>query len=142
MKTWTPTAKEVVEQKWWIVDAKDKTLGHLAVKIADTIRGKNKATYTPSVDTGDFVIVINCGQTKLTGKKWEEKKYYRHSRFFGALKEKLAKTVREEDPERLIREAVLGMLPQNKLRNDLITKVKIYPGAEHPHVAQRPMALS
>ena len=141
MKTWN--AKEGdVERKWWVVDAKGQTLGRLATQIANVLRGKNKPEYTPHVDTGDFVVVVNSKEVKLTGNKWLEKKYYRHSRFFGSLKEFSAAQMLDRDPEFLVKEAVEGMLPDNKLARRMIKKLKVYPGAEHPHEVQKPQAMS
>lgn len=140
MKTWNAKADEV-GQKWWLVDATDKTLGRLATQIAQVIRGKNKPTFTPNADTGDFVVVVNAEKVRMTGQKLELKKYYRHSRYFGGLKEFSAKEMLERSPEHIMREAVKGMLPKTKLGRRLITKFKVYKGPEHPHQAQKPEAL-
>src|ERR1700722_17603759 len=113
MKTYSAKAGEV-EQKWYLVDAADKTLGRMATEIAKILRGKNKPTFTPHVDTGDFVIVINSEKVKMTGNKWVDEKFYSHSRFFGSLKELSAAQVREKDPTTVIQEAVAGMLPKTK----------------------------
>ena len=131
-----------VERKWWIVDAGNQRVGRVATQIASILRGKNKAIYTPNVDTGDFVIVINTDKLELTGTKWEDKKYFRHSRFFGSLKEKTAAEMKNEDSTFIIHEAVRGMLPTNKLSSHVIAKLKTYPGAEHPHAAQKPEAYT
>lgn len=131
-----------VERKWWIVDAGNQRVGRVATQIANILRGKNKVIYTPNVDTGDFVIVINTDKLELTGTKWEDKKYFRHSRFFGSLKEKTAAEMKNEDSTFIIHEAVRGMLPTNKLSRHVISKLKSYPGAEHPHGAQRPEAYT
>lgn len=141
MKTWNAKPNEV-ERKWWLVDATDKTLGRMATEIAKVLRGKNKAEFTPHVDAGDFVIVINSEKVRMTGKKWEQEKYYRHSRFFGSLKELTAAQMREKDPTMIISEAVSGMLPKTKLGRALITKLKAFKGSEHPHQAQRPELLN
>lgn len=141
MKKTYSAKKGEIEKKWWIVDADGKTLGKLAVKLADVIRGKDKPTYTPHMDTGDFVIVINAEKIHLTGKKWDDKRYYRYSGYIGGLKETTAKRLRDEHPERIIRLAVRGMLPKNKLSRHVIGKLKVYAGAEHPHGAQNPMQL-
>lgn len=141
MKTWNAKPNEV-ERKWWLVDATDKTLGRMATEIAKVLRGKTKAEFTPHVDAGDFVIVINSEKVRMTGKKWEQNKYYRHSRFFGSLKELSAAQVREKDPTFIISEAVSGMLPKTKLGRALITKLKAFKGSEHPHQAQRPELLN
>lgn len=141
MKTWNASPGDVV-QKWWLVDATDKTLGRMASEIAKVLRGKNKAQFTPHIDTGDFVIVINSEKVKMTGNKWDQEKYYRRSRFFGSLKELTAAQVREKDPTMIIHEAVAGMLPKTKLGRKMITKLKAFKGSEHPHQAQRPEALN
>lgn len=141
MKKTYSAKKGEIDKKWWIVDADGKTLGKLAVKLADVIRGKDKPTYTPHVDTGDFVIVINAEKIHLTGKKWDDKRYYRYSGYMGGLKETTAKRLRDEHPERIILLAVRGMLPKNKLSRHVIGKLKVYAGAEHPHGAQNPMQL-
>ena len=141
MKTWNAKPEEI-DQKWWIVDANDKVLGRLATEITRIIRGKHRPTFTPHVDTGDNIIVINADKIKLTGNKWADKTYYRHSRFMGSLKETKAFELREKDPAEIIYKAVKGMLPKNKLSYKLIGKVKAYAGANHPHEAQKPETLS
>jgi len=141
MKTFNAKAEEV-ERKWWIVDASGQRVGRVATHIANILRGKNKPIYTPNVDTGDFVIVINSDKMELSGTKWADKKYYRHSRFFGSLKEKSAAEHRQEDSTFIIHEAVRGMLPTNKLSRDVISKLKTYAGAEHPHAAQKPQVFT
>lgn len=127
-----------VERKWLIVDAAGQTLGRLASEVASLIRGKHKPQFTPHVDTGDFVVVINAEKIVLTGKKLEQKKYYRHSGFPGGLRTTTAQQMLNTKPERMIELAVKGMLPKNKLGNSLQTKLKVYAGAEHPHAAQQP----
>ena len=114
----------------------------MAVRIASILRGKTKPEFTPHVDTGDFVVVINADKIQLTGTKWVEKKYYTHSRFFGSLKEKSAEQMKTESPEFIVNEAVRGMLPPNILSRRLILKLKTYAGSEHPHAAQKPQAYS
>lgn len=141
MKTWVAKAGEV-DRKWWVVDASGKTLGRLATEVAKVLRGKNKAIFTPHVDTGDFVVVINSDKIEMTGMKWEEKNYYRHSRYFGSLKSLTAKELREKDSAQIITFAVEGMLPKNKLSRTLIKKLKVYPTGEHPHHQQKPEALN
>ena len=130
------------EQAWWIVDASDQRLGRIATRVATILRGKHKPTYTPNSDNGDFVVIINTDKIEMTGSKWEDKKYYRHSRFFGSMKEKTAAEMKTQDSTFIIHEAVRGMLPTNKLSYNLISKLKLYPGAEHPHSAQKPQALA
>ncbi len=141
MKTFFANSAEA-ERNWWIVDASGQTVGRLATHIANLLRGKHKPTFTPGVDAGDFVIVINTEKLQFGGNKWIEKKYRRHSRFFGSLKEKTAEQKRAEDPTFLIREAVWGMLPDSKFSYHLLHKMKSYPGAEHPHAAQNPQPFT
>jgi large subunit ribosomal protein L13 len=131
-------AKEDTERNWWIIDASNQRVGRIATHIATLLRGKHKPTYTPNQDNGDFVIVINTSKMELTGTKWLDKKYYRHSRFFGSMKEKTAEQKRMEDPAFIIEDAVKGMLPDAKLSHSLLGKLKAYPGAEHPHAVQKP----
>ncbi len=132
---------EPEKRKWYLIDAKGKVLGRVAAEVAKILRGKNKPTFTPHVDCGDFVIVINAKHVKLTGRKWEQKKYYRHSGYIGGLKEIKAEDMLKKYPERLVVHAVKGMLPKNRLGNRLITKLKVYPEAEHPHKAQNPVKI-
>lgn len=141
MKTFNAKPGET-EMKWWIVDATDQTLGRLATRIATLIRGKHKPQFTPHVDTGDFVVVINSDKVKLTGTKLTDRKYYSRSRFFGSLKSLSAEQLLEKQPARMVELAVQGMLPKNKLSRRLIRKLKAYPGADHPHTAQKPEALT
>lgn len=130
-----------VERKWYVVDAKGKTLGRLATQLATILRGKHKPIYTPHVDTGDFVIVVNADKVNLTGKKLRDKIYYHHSLYPGGLKSIRAGELRAKNPERMIRLAVWGMLPHNRLGRKLIKKLKVYAGPEHPHAAQQPEVL-
>ncbi|OFZ31656.1 MAG: 50S ribosomal protein L13 [Bdellovibrionales bacterium RIFCSPHIGHO2_01_FULL_40_29] len=139
MKTWNAKTEEA-DRKWFIVDATGLKLGRLATHVANILRGKNLPTFTPNQDAGGFVVVINSDKIEMTGNKWNAKKYYRHSRFFGSLKEKTAAQMRDDNPEFLIQDAVKGMLPVNKLSYSLITKLKVYAGADHPHAAQKPEA--
>ncbi len=133
--------KDEIERKWYVVDAKDAVLGRLATKIATYIRGKNKPIFTPNVDTGDFVIVINADKVRLTGKKLTDKVYYHHSGYVGGIKARTAKEILEKKPEEIIEKAVWGMLPKNKLGRAMIKKLKVYKGSEHPHKAQTPEIL-
>lgn len=126
------------ERTWVVVDLDNKVLGRAASKIADLLRGKDKATYTPNADTGNFVVAINAEKVRLTGRKMDEKLYHHHSGYPGGLKTRTAREVIDKDPSRAIREAVWGMLPKNTLSRHLLRKLKIYAGAEHPHVAQNP----
>lgn len=140
MRTWNAAEGEI-ERKWWIIDAAGMKLGRLASEVAQVIRGKHKAEFTPNQDTGDFVIVLNADKVIMTGKKEVEKKYYRHSRFFGSLKSRNFQEQMEHDPAFVIRDAVEGMLPNNKLAKSLINKLKAYKGTNHPHSAQKPETL-
>ena len=137
MKTFSLKNSEV-SRDWVVFDASDKILGRFATKIADKLRGKDKPTFTPHVDGGDFVVVINADKVKVTGNKAEQKKYYKHSLYPGGLKEKSYKEVLESTPERIIENAVKGMLPKNKLGKSIIKKLKVYRGSEHPHESQNP----
>ena len=137
MKTFSLKKTEVVRD-WVVFDATDKVLGRFATKIADKLRGKDKPTFTPHVDGGDFVVVINADKVKVTGNKADHKKFYKHSLYPGGLKEKLYKEVLDSNPERIIENAVKGMLPKNKLGKSMIKKLKVYSGSEHPHESQNP----
>lgn len=139
-KTFLPE-KNAIERKWWIVDAEGKTLGRLSTAIADVLRGKNKPEYTPFFDTGDFVIIINAEKIKLTGNKTEQKMYYKHSGYMGGIKETTIKRMLTNHPERVIKNAVRGMLPKNKLNRKILKKLKVYAGEKHNHIAQRPEKL-
>ena len=134
--------KDDVDRKWYLVDAQDAVLGRLAVKIANHLRGKNKPIFTPNSDTGDFVIVINAEQVKITGKRELLKTYAHHSMYPGGLKVKTYAELKAKNPEFIIENAVKGMLPKNRLGNKLIKKLKVYKGSEHPHQAQQPEQLS
>ena len=140
MKTWNAKNDEI-ERRWYVVDAEGQTLGRLATRIADTLRGKRKPEYTPHVDTGDFVVVVNAEKIAVTGKKREEKIYYRHSGYPGGLRERTLGEELERRPTEVLRKAVKGMLPRNRLARQQINKLKIYAGPEHPHVAQNPQDL-
>jgi large subunit ribosomal protein L13 len=133
--------KGEVERKWYLVDAKDAILGRLAAKIATYLRGKNKPVFTPHVDTGDFIVVINAEKIRLTGKKLDDKVYYTHSGFPGGLKAQTARERLQKRPEDVIVDAVWGMLPKGRLGRKLIKKLKVYRGSEHPHEAQKPELL-
>ena len=136
-KTWNAKPGEI-ERRWYLVDAEGKTLGRLATQIADTLRGKGKPQYTPHVDTGDFVVVVNAEKIHVTGNKLEQKKYYRHSGYPGGLRERTLREQLDRRPTEVLRIAVKGMLPKNRLARQQITKLKIYAGPEHPHEAQNP----
>lgn len=138
----TLSAKTIPEnRKWYLVDATDRTLGRLASQVASRLRGKHQPNFTPHSDTGDFIVVINADKVKLTGRKWEHKTYYRHSGYMGGLKSITARKLREKRPEDLVRNAVWGMLPKNRLGRKLYKKLKVYAGPDHPHEAQQPQPL-
>ena len=130
--------KETVERKWYVIDATDMTLGRLASKVANILRGKNKAIYTPHIDCGDYVIITNCEKVKLTGNKLNDKIYYNHSGYTGGLRERTAKVMKEQYPEEMIERAVKGMLPKGRLGRQMYKKLFVYAGNEHPHMAQKP----
>ncbi len=127
-----------IERKWYVIDANGQTLGRLATQVAMILRGKHKPTFTPHVDCGDHVIVINAGKVVLTGKKLEQKKYYRYSGYVGGLKETSAKDMLEKKPELMVYEAIKGMMPKNFLGREMLTKLRVYKDAEHAHAAQKP----
>ena len=137
MKTYS-LKKEEVQRNWFVVDATDRVLGRVATKIADKIRGKDKPTFTPHTDGGDYVIVINAEKIKVTGTKFKNKMYYRHSLYPGGLKSQTFKELNEKNPERIIEEAVKGMLPKNKLGKSIIKKLKVFQGPNHNHESQQP----
>ena len=141
MKTEVAKA-ENIKRDWYVVDAQDVVLGRLSTRVAGILRGKNKAIYTPSVDTGDFVIVVNAENIALTGRKLADKIYYNHSGYVGGLKEISAGKLLEKKPGELIKKAVKGMLPKNKLSRAMLSKLKIYAGSSHPHEAQQPRILA
>ncbi len=146
MKTTVARKEQVesgeIERKWFVVDAEGQVLGRLATRIARTLRGKHKPIFTPHVDVGDFVVVINADKIQLTGRKLEQKKYYRHTGYIGSLKETTAGKLLETKPEEVIRHAVRGMLPKNRLARTQLRKLKVYAGSEHPHEAQLPEPLT
>ena len=140
MKTWNAKPNEL-EKRWYLVDADGQNLGRLATRIADTLRGKRKPEYTPHVDTGDFVVVVNAEKVAVTGKKLQQKRYYRHSGYPGGLRSRTLEEMLERRPEEVIRLAVKGMLPRNRLARKQLTKLKVYAGPDHPHAAQQPEPL-
>jgi large subunit ribosomal protein L13 len=140
MKTYNAKPGEIARD-WYVVDASGQTLGRLATAIADTLRGKNKPQYTPHVDTGDFVVVVNAEKIAVTGNKLDQKQYYRHSGYPGGLKQRSLREQLDRRPTEVLRKAVKGMLPRNRLSRQQITKLKIYAGPEHPHEAQQPKEL-
>ncbi|MDP9244066.1 MAG: 50S ribosomal protein L13 [Chloroflexota bacterium] len=137
MKTYTVKASEI-ERRWWLVDATDQTLGRLATRIATLLEGKHKAIYSPHLDTGDHVVVVNAKAIRVTGNKLQQKSYFRHSNYPGGLKEESLETLLARKPELVIERAVKGMLPRNRLGRAMIKKLKVYAGGEHPHAAQQP----
>ncbi len=141
MKTFSAKAEEI-ERQWWVIDAKDKVLGEVAVAAAVLLRGKHKPIFTPHVDCGDFVVVINADQVRLTGKKEDAKIYTRFSGYVGGKKVETPREVRRNHPERIVERAVHGMIPHNRLGRQIFKKLKIYNGAEHPHQAQEPQPFA
>jgi large subunit ribosomal protein L13 len=140
MKTYQ-AVKEELDRKWYLVNAEGKVLGRLSTELAKILKGKNKPTYTPHVDTGDFVIVVNAGKVTLTGKKLKDKIYYHHTGYPGGIKQINAEKLLAKKPTEMIRMAVKGMLPKNSLGRQMIRKLKIYAGPNHPHEAQKPISL-
>jgi large subunit ribosomal protein L13 len=141
MKTYSAKPGEIARE-WYLVDAEGKTLGRLATQIADTLRGKRKPQYTPHVDTGDFVVVVNAEKIAVTGSKLDQKRYYRHSGYPGGLRSRTLREQLDRRPTEVLRVAVKGMLPKNRLARQQITKLKIYAGPEHPHSSQNPKPLN
>jgi large subunit ribosomal protein L13 len=140
MRTWNAKPHEV-ERRWYVVDADGETLGRLATRIADALRGKGKASFTPHVDTGDFVIVVNAEKVAVTGKKLQQKRYYRHSGYPGGLRSRTLAEQLDRRPTEVVRIAVKGMLPRNRLGRAQLGKLKVYAGPDHPHSAQQPEPL-
>ena len=141
MKTFM-ASPATIDRKWYVVDAEGKTLGRLASEVAKVLRGKNKAIFTPHIDTGDYVIVVNAEKIKVTGKKLDQKIYYHHSEYVGGMKETTLKEMLNKHPERVIEFAVKGMLPKGPLGRQMYKKLFVYAGAEHKHEAQTPVALT
>ncbi len=140
MKTFSPTPKDIT-RNWFVVDASDKILGRLATAVAVRLRGKHKAEFCPHLDTGDFIVVVNAAKVLTTGRKLDQKKYYRHSGWIGGLKETSLRDMLAKKPEEVIRKAVRGMLPKNRLGRAMLKKLKVYAGEAHPHEAQKPETL-
>jgi large subunit ribosomal protein L13 len=140
VKTYAVKASEI-ERSWWLVDASDQTLGRLATRIATLLEGKHKPMYSPHLDTGDHVVVVNAERVRVTGNKLLQKRYYRHSNYPGGLKEESLEALLERKPELVIERAVKGMLPQNRLGRAMYRKLKVYSGGDHPHAAQQPTAV-
>jgi large subunit ribosomal protein L13 len=141
MKT-TFVSKETVDRKWYVIDAKGLVVGRLAVEVAKRLRGKHKASYTPHIDTGDYIIIVNADKVRFSGNKLENKMYYRHSGYPGGLKSITAKKLLQSKPERVLEHAVKGMLPKNRLGRRMLKKMKVYTGPDHPHQAQQPQVLT
>lgn len=139
-KTYSAKAEEI-EHTWYVVDAEGKTLGRLATEVARILRGKHKPIYTPHVDTGDFVIIVNAEKIHVTGKRLDQKMYYRHSGYMGGLKETSLRTMLDKHPERVLQLAVKGMMPKNRLGRKMYKKLKVYAAPDHPHAAQKPLPL-
>ncbi len=133
--------KETVERKWYVIDATDVTLGRLASRVAHMLRGKHKATYTPHIDCGDYIIIVNADKVKLTGNKLDKKIYYNHSGYVGGLRSRTAREMIENYPVEMVERAVKGMLPHNRLGRAMYKKLFVYAGGEHPHMAQKPEVL-
>jgi large subunit ribosomal protein L13 len=140
VKTYAVKASDI-ERQWWVVDASDQTLGRLATRVATLLEGKHKPTYSPHLDTGDHVVVVNAGRIKVTGNKLLQKRYYRHSGYPGGLKEESLQALMARKPELVLERAVKGMLPRNRLGRAMIKKLKVYGGSNHPHQAQQPQAF-
>jgi large subunit ribosomal protein L13 len=140
MKTYVATNTDR-RRDWYVVDAEGQTLGRLATRIADALRGKRKPEYTPHVDTGDFVVVVNAEKIHVTGNKLEQKRYWRHSGYPGGIKSRTLAEMLDRRPEEVIRKAVRGMLPRNRLARKQLTKLKVYAGPDHPHAAQKPQTM-
>ena len=141
MKTYMPSAKSI-DRKWYVVDAEGQTLGRLATVVAATLRGKNKPTFTPFLDTGDYVIVVNADKITVTGKKLDHKTYFSHSKYIGGVQETTLREMLAKKPERVIEHAVIGMLPKGPLGRQMAKKLFVYAGAEHKHQAQKPETLT
>lgn len=142
MKTTFMQSKETVVRDWYVIDAKDIPLGRVAAKAATMLRGKHKATYTPHIDCGDNIIIINASQVVLTGNKLDGKKYYDHSRYVGGLRERTAREMKANYPEEMMERAIKGMLPKGRLGREMFRKLHVYAGSEHPHTAQQPKLIT
>ena len=140
MKTYTATPS-TIKREWFVIDASDKVLGRLATTVADRLRGKHKPEYTPHMDTGDYIVIINAEKVRVTGRKFTDKKYYRHTGYPGGLKETTFDKMQDKAPEEIIKKAIKGMMPKGPLGREMFRKLKIYAGPEHQHNAQQPTAL-
>lgn len=141
-KTFTPKVQSKADKKWYIVDATDKVLGRIATEIAVILRGKNKPTFTPHMDMGDYVVVINCDKVRLTGNKESQKEYIHHTGYIGHLRRVPYTKIMEKNPKRILTEAVAGMIPRNRLKKHVMAKLNVYAGDEHPHSGQNPITLN
>ena len=141
MRTTFMQTNESVERKWYIVDATDLVLGRMASDVAFVLKGKHKPTFTPHIDGGDYVIIVNAEKIAMTGNKWSQKMYYRHSGYAGGLKTRTATEMLDKQPQKIVEKAVRGMLPKGKIGDDMYRRLYVYVGAEHPHAAQKPEAL-
>ena len=141
MRTTFMQTNESVERKWYIVDATDLVLGRMASDVAVVLKGKHKPTFTPHIDGGDYVIIVNADKVALTGKKWSQKMYYRHSGYAGGLKTRTATEMLDKQPQKIVEKAVRGMLPKGKIGDDMYRRLYVYVGPEHPHAAQKPESL-
>jgi len=137
----TPTAEAIAQRQWWVVDLDGQTVGRAAARLAHILRGKHKPTYTPHVDDGDYIVIVNAEKVEFKGAKWQDKVYYRHTGYVGGIKAQTANEAREKNPEVIIQKAVRGMLPRGPLGRAMLKKLKIYVGPEHPHAAQQPQVL-
>jgi large subunit ribosomal protein L13 len=141
MKTFTPKSPAKSDRKWYLIDATDKILGHLATEVAVLLRGKEKPNFTPHLDMGDYVVIINAEKIKLTGNKTGQKEYIHHSGYLGHIKRESFERVMEKNPKRILEEAIAGMIPRNRLKKFVLAKLNIYAGTEHPHAGQNPIEL-
>ena len=141
MRTTFMQTNESVERKWYIVDATDLVLGRMATDVAVVLKGKHKPTFTPHIDGGDYVIIVNAEKVALTGSKWSKKMYYRHSGYAGGLKTRTATEMLAKQPQKIVEQAIRGMLPKGKLGDDMYRRLYVYVGSEHPHAAQKPVVL-
>lgn len=141
MRTTFMQTNESVERKWYVVDATELVLGRMATDVAVVLKGKHKPTFTPHIDGGDYVIIVNAEKVTLTGNKWADKKYYRHSGYAGGLKTRTANEMLEKQPQKIVEKAVRGMLPKGKLGDDMYRRLYVYVGPNHPHAAQKPESL-
>ena len=142
MKTFTPTSPAKDQRKWYLVDATDKVVGRIATEIANILRGKNKASFTPHLDMGDYVVIINAEKVRLSGNKEGQKEFIHHTGYVGHLRREPFKKVQEKNPKRILEEAISGMLPKNRLKKHILAKLNIYAGSDHPHSGQNPITIN